>query len=108
MTYSFNVRPAARQDILAIAEFLEVASGDPLLADRWTSAVKASSAYAAQYPDQTPVIDFIPITEFGPLRRRISDRPFNRYLLFYRFNNEQVTITRVLHGARNWAGLPDL
>ncbi|MEM1013786.1 MAG: type II toxin-antitoxin system RelE/ParE family toxin, partial [Planctomycetota bacterium] len=63
--------------------------------------------YAAEYPTQTPPILGMPERTEGPLRRRIITG-FKNYLLFYRFDDETVTVTRILHGSRDLRRVPDL
>ena len=108
MSVKLVTRPRARTDEAQIGDYLLRMTLDLALAERWVDAVQNAARYAAEYPAQTPIIDFVPVTDFGPLRRRILGNGFQRYLLFYRFAGEAVTVIRILHGSRDWASVPDL
>lgn len=39
------------------------------------------------------------------LRMSVGSRPAHNYVFFYRVSNDRVTVTRVLHAARDWISL---
>ncbi len=107
MSSKLHRRPSARADQNEIASYLYQVAFDRNLADRWMEACLAEARYAANFPTQTPIIEGMPLRPEGPLRRRII-KGFKNYLLFYRFNDEAVTVTRILHGSRDLRSVPDL
>ncbi|MEM7807757.1 MAG: type II toxin-antitoxin system RelE/ParE family toxin [Planctomycetota bacterium] len=100
-------REAADADQDDIADYLTRVSGDDRIGHRWLTAVKREGEYAVEYPTQTPPLIGFSNRPDGPLRRRIITG-FRNYLLFYRFDDETVTVTRILHGSRDLRRVPDL
>ncbi len=62
MSHSVRARPRAEADKDEIADYLFNATSDLGLVSRWELAVEQAIASAAEYPTQTPIIDFIPVT----------------------------------------------
>lgn len=82
--------PVARRDLIEI--------GDYIAQDSRASARK----FVAKLRDQCERISKMPSAY--PLRDRtagIRYAPVGKYLIFFRVENNQVRIERVLHGARN-------
>jgi len=70
------------------------------VAERYLEAIEATCNLLAQY------------SQLGPAARlnhpRLRDwrffvifRPFNKHVLFYEINNEEITMRRVMHGHRD-------
>jgi len=87
------VSPEALQDIGDIRSY--IAMDNPEAADRVLQAFEASAALLATQP------------ELGPCKPRLRGlrlwvvTQFPSYLMFYREQEGQVEIVRVLHGARD-------
>jgi len=95
-----QISPAAADDLLAIAYFLETESGDPFLADRFLSAAASAINLIATYPlagRARPTL-----RDFPQLRSLGVDRPFSKYLIFYQPSASSTLIIRVLHGAQDF------
>lgn len=107
MSYNIDVRPAALQDQADVGDYRHKATFDADLTERWFDAGEKEIDYALEYPTQTPPIPDMPMRPEGPLRRRIITG-FKNYVIFYRFDDKAVTITRILHGSRDLRRVPDL
>ncbi|MEM1012902.1 MAG: type II toxin-antitoxin system RelE/ParE family toxin [Planctomycetota bacterium] len=107
MTVRLYTSPAARDDRREIGSYLYGETYDRDLVRRWFTSVRAETAYAVEYPRQTPPLIGFSNRPEGPLRRRIITG-FKNYLLFYRFDENTVTVTRILHGSRDLRRVPDL
>jgi len=89
---------AAIADILEQADWYEAHSGRRL-AKRWEKAVKSVVSFTVKRPTvgapctfRTPVLRDV---------RRTAISGFPKHLLFYRFDDDEVAILRVVHGARD-------
>ena len=89
---------AAIADILEQSEWYAVQSGRTL-ARRWEKAVQSAVKLAERRPVAGTQCQFEPPELTG--MRRIPISGFSRHLLFYLFNDEEVFIVRVVHGARD-------
>jgi toxin ParE1/3/4 len=85
-------------DILEQAEWYAAQSGQPL-AQRWQKAVTTAvsrlltrPATGAPCKFQAPALRHV---------RRATISGFPRHLLFYRFDDDEVFVLRVVHGARD-------
>jgi toxin ParE1/3/4 len=89
---------AASADILEQADWYVEQSGRPL-AQRWEAAVTSAISYAVSHPAAGALCTF----RSPELRsvRRTPIRGFPKHLLFYRFDEGEVLILRVVHGARD-------
>ena len=93
---------AAIADIVEQADWYDAQSGERL-ARRWERAVTFAVSLVANRPRLGATCAFRS-SEVKDLRRMsISDFP--RHLLFYRFDEEEVFILRIIHGARDLEGL---
>lgn len=85
-------------DILGQADWYMAQAG-PILARRWGRAVSSAISQIVRRPATGSPCTF----RMEALRdvRRITIAGFPKHLLFYRFNNEEVFILSVVHGARD-------
>jgi toxin ParE1/3/4 len=89
---------AAMTDILEQADWYAAQSGSRL-ARRWQKAVTSAVSLAASRPAAGTRCAFrSPLLE-GTRRLRIPGFP--KHLLFYRFDDAEVFVLRVVHGARD-------
>jgi toxin ParE1/3/4 len=89
---------AAIADILEQADWYAEQSGEAL-AHRWEKAVKSALLRVVRYPSAGT-----PCTFRSPELRDVRQTTipgFPKHLLFYRFQNGEVQILRVVHGARD-------
>jgi toxin ParE1/3/4 len=90
--------PAARRDLVEIADYLEQAAGLPV-ADRFLDAVEQGLATIAGMPSMGSPLQL--------LNRRLQDvrtwsvPGFRKYLIYYRSVDAGISVLRVLHGARD-------
>lgn len=89
---------AAVADILEQADWYAAQSGRKL-SRRWEKAVRAAISQLVRHPATGIPCAFRP--EILHDARRAIITGFPKHLLFYRFNDEEVFIIRVLHGARD-------
>ena len=89
---------AAITDIVEQAEWYTAQSGRRL-ADRWQKAVTLTISLASSSPPVGVLCTFR-----SPLLRdirRLTIAGFPKHLLFYRFDDAEVFVLRVVHGARD-------
>ena len=89
---------AAIADILEQADWYAAQSGDRL-ARRWEKAVTSAISQVLNRPAVAPLCTFRPQALQNLRRTMISGFP--KHLLFYRFDDEEVFVLRVVHGARD-------
>jgi toxin ParE1/3/4 len=89
---------ASIADILEQAEWYAAQTGQPL-AQRWQRAVTTAISLLLTRPATGAPCRF----RSPALRdvRRATISGFPKHLLFYRFDNDEVFILRVVHGARD-------
>ena len=94
-------RPRARQDLIDLA--LYIGRRDPTAAERLLNAVERSERMLVDMPGIGSTRDYGPIEGM-----RMWPVPgFRKHLIFYRPIDDGIEVIRVLHGARDIAGLFD-
>jgi toxin ParE1/3/4 len=93
--FQFRIRPAAYADMDAIADFIR--RDNPERAESFSEELAQKIETVAERP-----LSFPARAEFG---RTIRSALHGNYLILFRFENEEVEIVRVLHGARDIEGL---
>ncbi|MFV8749292.1 type II toxin-antitoxin system RelE/ParE family toxin [Nannocystaceae bacterium ST9] len=94
---SYSKRALA--DIESIFEY--IGADDRVAARRFTACVRETSKTIVADPRAFPLTDWSGSERGIELRRRPLQRPFDKYMLFYRPGVEGVEVVRVLHGARD-------
>jgi toxin ParE1/3/4 len=89
---------AAIADILEQADWYVVQSGHRL-AGRWQKAVMSAISLSVRRPAAGVVCTFRNPELHDIRRMHISGFP--KHLLFYRFDDDEVFVLRVVHGARD-------
>lgn len=92
-----NITPAANRDANEI--FAYIARDDPVAAGELIQRIFQSAKRLADFPERGRAR-----AELGPGARAII---VGRYLILYRVGPDTVDIMRVVHGARDLAGLLD-
>ena len=89
---------ASIADILEQADWYAAQSGQPL-AQRWQKAVTTAISHLLTRPATGALCKF----RSPALRdvRRATISGFPKHLLFYRFDDDEVFVLRVVHGARD-------
>jgi toxin ParE1/3/4 len=93
---------AAVNDILEQAAWYQEQSGLKL-ADRWEKAVSSILLRLAANPAAGALCSFKAIELAGT--RRMPVPRFPKHLVFYRLQNEEMVILRIVHGARDLESL---
>ncbi len=93
---------AASADIVEQADWYEEQSNSKL-AQRWSDAVTSAVLRIMRNPSSGTSCRFGP-TELRNIRR-MSISGFPKHLVFYRVEDHEVLILRVLHGARDLESL---
>jgi toxin ParE1/3/4 len=89
---------ASITDILEQAEWYAAQMGQPL-AQRWQKAVMTAISHSLTRPATGAPCKFRSLALRDVRRATISGFP--KHLLFYRFDNDEVFVLRVVHGARD-------
>lgn len=93
---------AAIADVVEQADWYGSQSGRTL-ARRWEKEVKSAIAFATRRPATGSLCTF-KSPELHDVRR-LPITGFPKHLLFYRFDDDEVFILRVVHGARDLENL---
>ena len=98
MTYPVIVKNRATQDLRQAANYLLV-QGTTEVAERFLESAETAFAQLATAPAIGKVVHLVsPV--LGEIRQWRM-KGFQDYLIFYRFQNDQVEVVRVLHGKRD-------
>ena len=97
MKFRLHTTPAADADLDEIASF--IAQDNLPAALRFYDAVDITYQQICNHPNRYPRFE-VGVPRLAGIRRR-SVVGFSNYLVFYRVENENVLIIRVLHGARD-------
>lgn len=89
--------PSAIRDLNAI--FSHIAKDNPAAAVSFVRKLKDKCSRMAQFPDMGKSRE--------DLARHLRCFPVGNYLIFYRPSEDAVDIVRVLHAARDYAGMFD-
>lgn len=102
MSYQLIIRNRATQDLRQLANYILV-NGDANAATRFLELAEATFAQLATIPGIGKVVGLVS-SRMGEIRQwRVKD--FKNYLIFYRIQDNQVEILRVLHGVRDLEGI---
>jgi plasmid stabilization system protein ParE len=85
-----DITSAAEADLEAIADY--IARDNPVRALSFVRELYERCLIIAEMPEAWPIV---PRYEHHGIRRRVH----GRYLIFYRLNNDRITILHVLNGA---------
>ena len=93
-----HVSDAASVDIIEQADWYQAQSGKSL-ADSWERAITSAILKIVKSPSSGTLCSF----RSSQLRdvRRTAIAGFRKHLIFYRFSEGEITILRVVHGARD-------
>ena len=91
-----HVSRLARADVAAIGDW--ISRDDPDRARSFTHELLDKALRIGETPLGFPLVD-------PQVSTAVRRRAHGNYLIFYRADAEQVTIVRVLHGARDYGNL---
>lgn len=86
----------ARADLTRIGD--RIAADNPVRASSFTHELREKARQIGDMPRGFPLV---PRYEHAGIRRR----PFGNYLIFYRIESDRITVTNILHGARDYEAL---
>jgi len=101
MAVALRIAPLARKDVIEIACYIAEDSSDA--AERFLDAVEASCSEIARMPELGTLCRFSNPEASSVRVRTISG--FENHLIFYRPDDGEVLVVRILHGSRNWQTL---
>lgn len=98
--YNIEYSKEAKQDLIDIKRYIKYNLQEPVIAQRLISKIKNEIDKLKNDPEIFSIIDddFIKKLE---IRKLIVDN----YIAFYRINNNNIQIVRVMYGRRNWIDL---
>ncbi|MDR1964334.1 MAG: type II toxin-antitoxin system RelE/ParE family toxin [Planctomycetaceae bacterium] len=91
----------AELDITMIVAYYNVQSNT---ADRFRVALNKTVEYLCEFPESGTKCRF-QNPQYAGARMRTLDKPFNKYLIFFRQKGETLQFLRIIHGARNFKTL---
>jgi toxin ParE1/3/4 len=102
MSRELIIRNRATQDLRQQANYILI-NGNAAAASRFLELAEDTFAQLVKVPRIGKIVRLVS-PRMGKVRQwRIKD--FQEYLVFYRLQDEQVEILRVLHGARDLEGI---
>ncbi len=102
MNRKLIIRDRATQDLRQQANYI-LGNGNVVAAEHFLQSAEATFAQILTVPRIGKSVDF-GLDHMGEVRQwRIKN--FQDYLVFYRVEDEQIEILRVLHGARDLADI---
>ena len=104
LLYKLEYLPAARKDLIDIAQYISKKLQNPEAANRLATRMIEEAEKSLEFPYANPA--YLPIR---PLRREYRKILVQNYLMFYWINEESktVTIARVVYAKRNHEKLLD-
>jgi toxin ParE1/3/4 len=102
MSRELIIRNRATQDLRQQANYI-LSNGSVAAAEQFLELAEATFARILLTPRIGKQVDFV-LDSMGEVRQwRIKN--FHDYLVFYRVQEDRIEILRVLHGARDLAGI---
>jgi|HubBroStandDraft_1064217.scaffolds.fasta_scaffold332357_3 toxin ParE1/3/4 len=98
MTRRIQITPQARLDL--VEHFAFIAEDKLLPAERFLAAAQKLIAQLSEMPTIGREWES-PYVRHAGVRVCPMPSPYRKYLVFYRFNQEELEVIRVIHGARD-------
>ena len=99
----YHTLPKADDDLIAGARWIR--ADNPQAARRFLDAAFDTFDRLADFPESGPLARF-KSRRLAGIRFCVLPPPFNRWVIFYRIENREVEIIRVIYGTQNWRGNP--
>jgi plasmid stabilization system protein ParE len=100
----YRTLPKADDDLIEGARWIRADNSQA--ARRFLDAAFEAFDRLAKFPESGPQARFKNRRLTG-VRFCVLPPPFNRWLIFYRINNDEIEILRVIYGTQNWRGNPE-
>jgi plasmid stabilization system protein ParE len=101
---NYRTRPRADEDLIEGARWIR--AENPQAARRFLDVAFETFGRLAQFPESGPLARFKKQRLTG-VRFCVLPPPFNRWIIFYRIDQNEIEIVRVLYGTQNWRGHPE-
>ena len=98
--YNIEYSMEAKQDLIDIKRYIKYNLQEPNTAQKLITKIKKEIDSLKDNPEMYSIIDDDIIKRFK-IRKLVVDN----YIVFYRINDENVQIVRVMYGRRNWITL---
>ena len=98
--YNIEYSMEAKQDLIDIKRYIKYNLQEPNTAQKLITKIKREIDSLKDNPEIYSVIDDDIIKRFK-IRKLVVDN----YIVFYRINDENIQIVRVMYGRRNWITL---
>ena len=98
--YNIEYSMEAKQDLIDIKRYIKYNLQEPNTAQKLITKIKKEIDSLKDNPEMYSIIDDDIIKRFK-IRKLVVDN----YIVFYRINDENIQIVRVMYGRRNWITL---
>ena len=98
--YNIEYSKEARQDLIDIKKYIKYNLQEPETAEKLISKIRTEIDELSNNPQIYAIIDDDFIKKFE-IRKLIVDN----YIVFYRVQNHNIQIARIMYGKRNWINL---
>ena len=98
--YNIEYSMESKQDLIDIKRYIKYNLQEPNTAQKLITKIKKEINSLKDNPEMYSVIDDDIIKRFK-IRKLVVDN----YIVFYRINDENIQIVRVMYGRRNWITL---
>ena len=98
--YNIEYSKEAREDLIEIKRYIKYNLQEPETAQKLISKIRAEIDNLKNNPQMFAIIDDDFIRKFE-IRKLIVDN----YIVFYRIQNDNIQIARIMYGRRNWINL---
>ena len=98
--YNIEYSMESKQDLIDIKRYIKYNLQEPNTAQKLITKIKREIDSLKDNPEMYSIIDDDIIKRFK-IRKLIVDN----YIVFYRINDENIQIVRVMYGRRNWITL---
>ena len=98
--YNIEYSMESKQDLIDIKRYIKYNLQEPNTAQKLITKIKKEIDSLKDNPEMYSVIDDDIIKRFK-IRKLVVDN----YIVFYRINDENIQIVRVMYGRRNWITL---
>ncbi len=98
--YNIEYSMESKQDLIDIKRYIKYNLQEPNTAQKLITKIKKEIDSLKDNPEMYSIIDDDIIKRFK-IRKLVVDN----YIVFYRINDENIQIVRVMYGRRNWITL---
>ena len=98
--YNIEYSMESKQDLIDIKRYIKYNLQEPNTAQKLITKIKREIDSLKDNPEMYSIIDDDIIKRFK-IRKLVIDN----YIVFYRINDENIQIVRVMYGRRNWITL---